>query len=195
MILYFWKEEKKKEIYIQLTTVYSNIIITGLGIHSFALLSFLFRSSLFHSLLFSSSLFCSNRSYYWATVSDSLSLLFKKEHLERITLVTINNRATMSNSLRSLMMKENPWANRSSCSVKKNDISNSLVIRANSSQKCAIPLKILFNSFLFLAGFHCFSSFYAQERIASPCSSLSRSLLMGVSCWRSHAQKSRYNTY
>ena len=40
MILYFSKEEKKKEIYIQLTTVYSNIIITGLGIHSFALLSF-----------------------------------------------------------------------------------------------------------------------------------------------------------
>ena len=50
------------------------------------------------------------------------------------------------------------------------------MIQANSSQNCAIPLKILFNSFLFLAGFHCFSSFYAQERIASPCSSLSRSL-------------------
>ena len=52
--------------------------------------------------------------------------LFFKERLEQFSLVALYKRATMSDSLRSLMTKEQPWAIRSGCSWQKSNGSNSL---------------------------------------------------------------------
>ena len=60
------------------------------------------------------SLFCSfalNCSYYWVTVSNLLPSLFKKSGCEQIALIALNKRATVSTSHRSLMTKEQLWAN------------------------------------------------------------------------------------
>ena len=52
--------------------------------------------------------------------------LFFKERLEQFSRVALYKRATMSDSLRSLMTKEQPWAIRSGRSWQKSDGSDSL---------------------------------------------------------------------
>ena len=71
--------------------------------------------------------FAQNRSYHWATVSDSLCRSLKKSDRERITLISLNKRATVSNLLRSLMTKEPPWGIPSGRSWQKSNMSDSLV--------------------------------------------------------------------
>ena len=84
----------------------------------------------------------------------------KKSDCEQITLVALLKRAKVSKSLSSLFTKEQQWANRSCCSLKR----ATWVIRSFALKKRAICSK---NSYflMFLTVFHCFSPFYAQEWI------------------------------
>ena len=70
--------------------------------------------------------FAQNRSYHWATVSDLLCRSLKKSDRERITLISLNKRATVSNLLRSLMTKEPPWGIPSGRSWQKSNMSDLL---------------------------------------------------------------------
>ena len=90
---------------------------------------------------------------------------FKKSNCKQITLVALNKRATVSDSLRSVMKKEQPWSNHS---LRKSCVSDLLMILcSNRSQKTSNSLKktyflYVFDSFsLFLcprANWFCHSS-------------------------------------
>ena len=90
--------------------------------------------------------------YYWCSL--------KKSDCEQITLVALLKRAKVSKSLSSLFTKEQQWANRSCCSLKR----ATWVICSFALKKRVICSK---NSYflMFLTVFHCFSPFYAQEWI------------------------------
>ena len=106
-------------------------------------------------------IFSQNISYYWATLSDSLSSLFKKSDREGIALVTLAE-ATVSNSLRPLMTKSESL----SVYLKKSKVSDLLVIRTNCSKKTSDSLKKSI-----------FRMFFCLRANRSRCSSLSHSFL------------------
>ena len=91
----------------------------------------------------------------------------KKNNGKQIALVALNKRVTMSDSLRSFMTNERPWANLSRHSVQKSDMSDSLVICwANPFQKRAIRSKKFLFFICFWKIFTAFPLFYAQVWIA-----------------------------
>ena len=116
------------------------------------------------NLLFCSLLFLSKS---LMTVSDSLTLLFKKEPPQANRSWQKSDR---EHSFRSLMTKEQPWANRSHRSVKKTTwgicCSHKRAIRSE---------KFMF--YMFFTVFHCFSSFLCPRVKCSHCSLLSCSFL------------------
>ena len=99
-------------------------------------------------------IFAQNLSDYWATLSDSLSSLFKKSDREGIALVTLAG-ATVSNSLRPLMTKSD--CERIALSLFKKEQSQWFARDSNEllKKKQAIHLKKVF-----------FVCFFAQEQIA-----------------------------
>ena len=88
----------------------------------------------------------------------------KKSDCEQIALVALNKRGSVSNSLRSLMTNKWPWANDSRLCVKKSNMSDLLVIRANWSLKWAICS----GKKHILCFWHFFTAFpfYTQEQIS-----------------------------
>ena len=88
----------------------------------------------------------------------------KKSDCEQIALVALNKRGSVSNSLRSLMTNKWPWANDSRLCVKKSNMSDLLVTRANWSLKWAICS----GKKHILCFWHFFTAFpfYTQEQIS-----------------------------
>ena len=106
--------------------------------------------------------FAQNSSYYWALAIHSRRSL-QRSNRERIPLVTLNKRATMSDLLRSFMTKEIHWSKLSRHSVKMSNMSDS---QKKNHIFC-----------MFLTGFHCFSPFLCQRANRERRSLLSRSFL------------------
>ena len=61
----------------------------------------------------------------------------QRSDCEQFAQIALDKRATVSKSLRSLMTNERPWANRSCCSPKMSDVSESLLLLKNE-WPCAI---------------------------------------------------------
>ena len=95
-------------------------------------------------------------------------LLFRSKKLilksdgERFTHIVLYKRTTMSNLLKSFFTKERSLAIRS---LKKSNVSDSPMIRANCSQKWKNE-RIAFKNSYFSYVLDSFPPFYAQERIA-----------------------------
>ena len=79
------------------------------------------------------SLFCSKEQKEQPWANHYRRSLKKNDH-EQIALVALYKRATMSESLSSLFKKERPWANRSCCSLQKSNVSKSLSLLFNKEQ-------------------------------------------------------------
>ena len=115
--------------------------------------------------------FAQNRSYLRATVSDSLMSIFKKEqpwgNRSRRSLIW----ATMSKSVLLLLYKRATMSKSISSLLKKSNMSDSLMVQENRSQKQRISFH------LFLTVFHCFSPFLCPQVNCSHRTLLSRSFL------------------
>ena len=91
----------------------------------------------------------------------------KKNNGKQIALVALNKRVTVSDSLRSFMTNERPWANLSRHSAQKSDMSDSLVICwANPFQNERFARKNSYFSYVFEIFLLLFPFFYAQVWIA-----------------------------